>query len=326
VLLSCADDAQAAVKLYETKDIYSQPATSIFIRLDGCDDAMADASLLDGTCFVIAESDLEATVGSQQRFTKAQHLTVCFNHSFGKCGGRAGLGPESCQQLHIRRSKLDALRRQYLHPRRAFLSRTVKAVIPQDLKTWLLNATRGKSRQMQYFEFATTDVEKTNGLMIFEGAFRAWLTAADAPASLVPFRCEEVRVCSEWAFTRQCLRGTSCPHIHTEPRCAMTRDPVIARALEYLTCFPSNPVALQRRGPQPAFFSGAEAKPHRGAVCAALPAESCARKPKLQLDGSLVLGGAAAASAEDLSDATRGKLADILRRVLDSDDADEHRS
>jgi hypothetical protein len=332
--------------LYESKDVYSQPPTTIVIRLRGCDDEAAGSVVCDRTRFLIDESEVEETAGFQQRFAKPQQLTVCFNHSFGKCTGRTGTDPATCQQLHIRRQVLDALRQEYKYERRTFMSRTVKAFIPNDLKAWLYAATRGKSGSMLYFEFMTSDVRDTEGLRSFETAFREWLLhdphlgsqassrsptkvalAPPAPTQSGPFRCDNVLLCSRFNFTQHCDDGAACKFIHADLSRAMTRDPVIAQALEHLAHFPRDPALVSPplyHSRCPAYFSSVEARrlnpkiqqgKRLSAVAAvwAPPQLVALPEPPKSLRPFLRMGSQA--RQEELGEPSTVDLVDLLRRV-----------
>ena len=237
---------------YVTKDMYSQPPTNYLILNQAATAALvADARAQCPDCVVISEDDIEATAGYRERHSKAQGLSICFNFSFGKCSGRSNGDPATCHQIHVKQDTLNRLREGYVHPRRTFMSRTVKALIAWELKAVLSRMTCGKSDSMMYFEFLTTDVHETAGRHTYEHKYRCWLQNDSASLSSsaspernsarttpAPFCCSGMELCAQFCLTQQCVYGPACSKIHPNLGSAMTRDPTISDALKQLQSMP----------------------------------------------------------------------------------------
>ena len=137
-------DAASQADYYLTRDVFTDPPTLLRISCNGSTAAGAS----DPSAIVIPESAVIPTEGwiAEKRIRQdgpqagrasVQHkcLSICFSFSFGKCRGKNGSDPFTCQQIHIDPAYLKQLRlRVYTLPLRGYFCRTVRAHIDPTLR------------------------------------------------------------------------------------------------------------------------------------------------------------------------------------------------
>lgn len=213
--------ANESTSAIQGRDVLTEPPTVVWITSDS-----------NWRCprgeFVVSMDDVEKTDGLAMHDGRGA-MSICFMHSFGKCSGKTGGQASSCQQLHIRRAALDALRSSYTLPYRTHFFRTVKLQLDSEVRKQLQLVNR-RTVSIQYLEFRSQDVSDTIGLQEYERHYREWLRSDTTDLTYTTNAC----LCWSYATRGICPLQERCPRVHANLSHALTRDRAILAALNTL--------------------------------------------------------------------------------------------
>eukprot|EP00757_Euglenozoa_sp_SAG-D1_P017628 gene17628-5_t len=163
----------------------------------------------------ISLAQIERSNGLEaMRQNTKSNFTICMMHSFGKCRGKNGRNPQTCQQIHVERGSLASLRSSYIIPFRKNLARTVKACLSVQTK---IDLGLNNQSKMQYLEFRWANTFNTKGRDDYNRTYETYLRSASSV--FMP----SVEMCLDFSVGR-CNRDNSCNKIHAYVEEAMTKD------------------------------------------------------------------------------------------------------